>query len=448
MTGTSIPVGSAIDRPPQAVAGPVAAAERITALDTLRGVAVLGILVMNIYAFAMPFAAYSNPLIMGGREWYNLGTWFVTHLLFDQKFMTIFSMLFGAGIVLMAGRAEARGAGFAAIFYRRQLWLLLIGAAHAYLIWFGDILFHYALVGMLLYPLRHRAPRTLIVIACLMLPVALLMNAAGADYIEAEQAATRAYQERLDAGEELTQAESERLEAARAMRAFIAPTAEDVAKDLEAYRGGYGEIVRHRAPTVFSMQLQGTLAFIVWRVGGLMLIGMALMKLGVLSGQRSSGFYRRMMLIGYGLGLPLAAYSGWNLWQHEFDGLYVFRVGMIPNYVASILVALGHVGLIVSIVRSGVLAGLMARFAAVGRMALTNYLLHSLILTTVFYGYGLGLYGTVPRFWQMAFVVAVIGMQLWLSPIWLRHFRFGPVEWLWRSLTYWRRQPFRYAVDN
>jgi uncharacterized protein len=440
MSNTDVTTGGAAD---QLRAGPVTAAERITAIDTLRGVAVLGILVMNIYAFAMPFAAYTNPLILGGQEWYNLATWFFTHLLFDQKFMTIFSMLFGAGVVLMAGRAEARGAGFAGIFYRRQVWLLAIGAAHGYLLWFGDILFHYALVGMLLYPFRHRAPRTLIVVAVLLLPVALLMNYAGAEYMEEEHAATRPFAERLAAGEALSEEESARLEAVDAMRSFLAPTEEDVREDLEAYRGSYTEIVEHRVPVVASMQFQGAIAFAIWRVGGLMLIGMALMKLGVFSARCSPDFYRRMMLIGYGLGLPLAAFSGWNLWQHDFDGLYAFRVGMIPNYFASILVAFGHVGLVMRIVQSGALAALMRRFSAVGRMALTNYLMHSLILTTVFYGYGLGLYGTVPRFWQMAFVAAVIGLQLWLSPIWLRNFRFGPVEWLWRSLTYWRWQPLR-----
>ena len=440
MSNVDPSAGGAADQPR---AGPVTAAERITAIDTLRGVAVLGILVMNIYAFAMPFAAYTNPLILGGQEWYNLATWFFTHLLFDQKFMAIFSMLFGAGVVLMAGRAEARGAGFAGIFYRRQVWLLAIGAAHGYLLWFGDILFHYALVGMLLYPFRHRAPRTLIVVAVLLLPVALLMNYTGAEYMEQEHAATRPLAERLAAGEALSEEESARLEAVDAMRSFLAPTEEDVREDLEAYRGRYAEIVEHRAPVVASMQLQGAIAFAVWRVGGLMLIGMALMKLGVFSGRRSPDFYLRMMLVGYGLGLPLAAFSGWNLWQHGFDGLYTFRVGMIPNYFASILVAFGHIGLVMRLVQSGALGALMRRFAAVGRMALTNYLLHSLILTTVFYGYGLGLYGTVPRFWQMFFVAAVIGLQLWLSPIWLRNFRFGPVEWLWRSLTYWRWQPLR-----
>ena len=128
------------------------------------------ILVMNIYAFAMPFIAYSNPLAMGGSDTLNLGTWFFTHILFDQKFLSIFAMLFGAGIVLITARAEARGAKHGRIFYRRQFWLLLIGAAHAYFIWFGDILFMYAAVGMLAYLFRNRTPRTLLIVALFLMP--------------------------------------------------------------------------------------------------------------------------------------------------------------------------------------------------------------------------------------------------------------------------------------
>ena len=148
-------------------------------------------------------------------------------------------------------------------------------------------------------------------------------------------------------------------------------------------------------------------------------------------------------LLGYGLGLPFTIGSAANLYAHDFDSLYTFTVGMIPNYVGSILVALGHIGLVMLIVRTGALASMMRRFAAVGRMALSNYLAHSLILTTVFYGYGLGLFGEVPRLAQMGFVAAVIGLQLLWSPWWLARYRFGPFEWLWRSLTYWERQPMR-----
>ncbi|MDH5345027.1 MAG: DUF418 domain-containing protein, partial [Gammaproteobacteria bacterium] len=162
---------------------PVAATERISSIDTLRGVAVLGILVMNIYAFAMPFVAYQNPLAMGGTEWYNVGTWIFTHVFFDQKFLTIFAMLFGAGLVMMATRAEDRGANYGGAWYRRNFWLLLFGAAHGYLIWFGDILFHYALMGMLIFPFRNRSPRALMIFAAVLLSIGFLMQAAGGAYM-------------------------------------------------------------------------------------------------------------------------------------------------------------------------------------------------------------------------------------------------------------------------
>jgi uncharacterized protein len=128
---------------------------------------------------------------------------------------------------------------------------------------------------------------------------------------------------------------------------------------------------------------------------------------------------------------------------HGFDPIYVARFGGIPNYVGSILVAFGHIGAVMLVVKSGALRAIVDRFAAVGRMALSNYLAHSLLMTSLFYGYGLGLYADVPRLWQQALVVAVVALQLLISPWWLKHFRFGPAEWLWRSLSYRQRQPMR-----
>jgi uncharacterized protein len=190
-----------------------------------------------------------------------------------------------------------------------------------------------------------------------------------------------------------------------------------------------------------SMQIFVTLFLGISRIAALMMIGAALMKLGILAGERSLEFYRNLMLAGYLLGLPITIFSAVDLNAHAFDTLYVLRVVGIANYVGSVIVAFGHIGLVMLIFKTGVLQHLMRRFAAVGRMALTNYLLHSLILTTVFYGYGLGFYGTISRFCQMGFVVAVITLQLFLSTWWLQRYRFGPVEWLWRSLTYWQLQP-------
>ena len=424
-------------------AGPVEARERFVSLDLLRGIAILGILVMNIYAFAMPFIAYTNPLRMGGTEPWNIGTWMFTHILFDQKFISIFAMMFGAGIVLMSGRAESGGNKPAGFYYRRQLWLVVIGAIHAYLIWIGDILFMYALIGMLAYLFRKRTPKTLIIVACCLIPVTLLFNYGNAYQTTKMMGMVAEVEVLVEQGEELDDEQQQLLEDWEGMRTFMMPTDEDIANEVEIYRGDYVGIVQHRAPIVAMMQLFFVFGYGLFRVGGLMLIGMALMKLGVFTAQRSNAYYTRLMLAGYGLGLPMTVFSAIDLYAHEFDTLYALTTGGFANFFGSILVALGHIGLVMLIAKSGAFAGLMRRFAAVGRMALTNYLMHSVVLTTVFYGYGFGLYGSVPRLAQMAFVAALIGFQLWFSPWWLERYRFGPVEWLWRSVTYWRPQPMR-----
>ena len=425
-------------------AGPVTSVERFVSIDILRGVAILGILVMNIYAFAMPFVAYMNPLAMGGTEPHNIGTWFFTHFFFDQKFLSIFAMLFGAGLVLMTGRAEKRGAKPARIYYRRQFWLLVIGAAHGYLIWFGDILFGYAAIGMLAYLFRRRSPRTLAILACVLIAIPMAIGVSFSNYLPKLQAQAESHEQTLADGGELTDEEQQALEEWNETRILLAPSVEDIKDDFSAHLGDYTGLVSHRSSFVAGLQT-GMLFFFGWRFLGLMLIGMILMKTGVLTNEKSAGFYRRMMLTGYILGLPLTVYSGLDLYANEFDPIYVTGVGGIANAVGSIIVALGHIGMVMLIVKTGYLQGLMRRFAAVGRMALTNYLLHSVILTTVFYGYGLGLYGQIPRFWQMGFVIAVVALQLGLSPWWLARFRFGPVEWLWRSITYWKLQPMRQA---
>lgn len=424
---------------------PVTARERIASIDTLRGVAVLGILVMNIYGFAMPFVAYQNPLAMGGTEWYNIGTWFFTHIFFDQKFMTIFSILFGAGLAMMVMRAEETGAKYGGNWYRRNFWLLLIGAAHGYFIWFGDILFHYALMGMLIYPLRKLSPKALIITACVLLPIGLLMAVGGGTYMAQLQESGQEIQQLQEAGEALSEEQEAILDQLDAMSAFTKPPEQQVEEDTAAYLGSYGDAFEQRRPIVQMLQTQATISFIIWRVGGLMLLGMALMKLGILSAERDLSYYRKMMLIGYGLGLPVMVFSAWNMHAHQWEMLWMFSVGGIPNYFGSILVAFGHIALVMTIVKTGAFSQLTVRFAAVGRMAFTNYLMHSLVMTTVFYGYGFGLYGQIPRIWQMAFVAGMLGFQLWFSTFWLQRNRFGPAEWLWRSLTYWQLQPMKRA---
>ncbi|MGI9206179.1 MAG: DUF418 domain-containing protein [Woeseiaceae bacterium] len=433
------------DVPQAAATSPASGSERLVAIDSLRGVAVLGILVMNIYAFAMPFIAYQNPLALGGTEWYNLGTWFFTHVFFDQKFMTIFSLLFGAGLVMMGARADARGAKYGGLWYRRCFWLMVIGALHGYFIWMGDILFHYGLMGMFVFLFRNRSPRALIAIGCLLLPIGILMSYGGGNYMADLQVAGPEVLQLQESGAELTEEQTETLEAWEELAVFMKPPEQQVAEDTAAYTGDYSGIVAHRSPTVQMMQTQATISFIFWRVGGLMLIGMAMMKLGIISGERTAAWYRKMLLIGYGIGFPLVAISAYGMQANQWDMTWLFRIGGLPNYIASIFIAFGHIALVMLMIKSGALKNLMDRFSAVGRMAFTNYLMHSIVMTTIFYGYGFGLYGQVPRIWQMGFVAAMLSFQLWFSPAWMRHFRFGPAEWAWRSLSYWKLQPLRRA---
>ena len=430
------------------LAAPVTAAQRIGSLDVLRGVAILGILVINIYAFAMPMPAYTNPLLMGGTDAVNMGVWFFTHIIVDQKFLSIFAMLFGAGIILMTRRAEEKGAKFGRVYYRRQFWLLLIGAAHAYLLWMGDILFMYAAVGMVAYLFRKKLPRTQIIIACCLIPVSAFLFSGLAIQMQKMKAMAVEASAMVAAGEDLSEQQKTMMEQWEVQRSFIEPDEESLQTDVDAHLGSYAEIVSFRAPIVIQMQVFTVLAFGMFRVLGLMLIGMAFMKYGVLSAERSVGFYRKMLLICYGIGFPLTVFSAYDLNVHEFNQYYVMQVGQYANYFGSVVIGLGHIALVMLMIKSEFATKLLQRFAAVGRMALTNYLMHSVILTTVFYGYGLGLYGSVPRFEQMGFVVAVIGLQLFYSSWWLARYRFGPVEWLWRSLTYWQRQPMKRAESS
>jgi uncharacterized protein len=432
---------------------PVVAAERYFAVDVLRGFALLGILAMNIVGFGWPEAAYENPFRGGDFVGLDRAVWFFNHMFFEAKMMTIFSMLFGAGLVLMDQRAEKRGARIRGVYYRRILWLLVIGLIHSYLIWWGDILVLYAECGLLLYFFRNMKPRTLIILglsAMLLLVPLVLGIARGIDNM---RAASARYEAQVKAGEKhrgvdhmLHDFWTENL------RDEILPSTEKKAKDwkeeMEIHRGGYLGIVKHRAPDLLKAQLFGFFFGIGFFAMSRMLVGMGLMKLGVFSAQRSRRFYWWMVGLGYGIGLPLMVFDAIELIQHEFSFDYHIHGGVLYNVFGSIVVALGHVGVLMLIVRSGAIPWLTRRLAAVGRMALTNYLTHSIVCTTLFYGYGFNLFGQISRTGLVAIVLAIWIFQLIVSPIWLKYFRFGPAEWLWRSLTYWRIQPIRISLAD
>lgn len=386
----------------------------------LRGLAVLGILIVNIQGFARVASAYLNPTSGRVLDGADLWTWGAVHLLADTKFISIFSLLFGAGIAMMSERAARRGVSGTGLHYRRQLWLLVIGLVHAYLIWHGDILVTYALCGFLLYPLRNLEPRKLLWTGgCAVAFVIPLWSLAELSIPYWEDA--------------------ERLAAA----AEWAPSPELLDAETAGFRGGSGEQLAVRAPIAFALQTSALPGMLLWRAGGLMLVGMALYRLGVLAAARPRAWYRRMVLAGLSAGLPLAAAGTAYKVHVGFDWERAMFVGGLFNYVGSIGVFLGYVALVMLMVKTGRLPRLQNRLAATGRMALTNYITQSLLCSLVFYGHGLGLFERVGGPGQMAIVAGIWVLQLAWSPWWLARFRYGPLEWLWRSLTYMRRQPMR-----
>ena len=401
-------------------ASPITRTERIVVLDVLRGFAMLGILVMNIQSFSMVDAAYFNPTAYGSLDGANYWVWYLSHLLADMKFVTIFSMLFGAGIVLMSGRQEAKGQPAAGLHYRRMGWLLVIGLLHAHLLWHGDILVTYALCGFVVFLLRNLSPRVLLVIGVLWFSVA-----SGLSFLSGMS---------MPYWPEQAVAQFER-------DAWL-PTAADVEREVATCRGSWLQQLPPRSTEAFYIETFVFLFFFVWRAGGLMLIGMALFKLGVLTGDRSKAFYTALIAIAALIGAPLIVLgihrnfeAGWHVSSFFFGNQF--------NYWGSPLISLGYVGAIMLICKSDVFKRATWPLARVGQMALSNYLLQTLVCTFLFYGHGLGQFGRFSRVDQIVTVLVISVLQLIASSLWLHYFRFGPFEWLWRSLSYWTPQPLK-----
>ncbi|HSR54500.1 MAG TPA: DUF418 domain-containing protein [Acidobacteriota bacterium] len=423
---------------------PVTEKQRLTSVDVLRGVALLGILTMNIVAFAWPFTVYMNPLAAGPIDSADRISWLVNHLFFEMKFMTIFSMLFGAGLILMWQRAEAQGDSIFGVWMRRNAWLMLIGLIHGFLLWFGDILFPYGFCGLFIYFFRRFRPRNLVIIGTVLLLVFPVIGGLQVVYFRFLQSQHEQAVEKLEAGEELTKTQQSFKQAWIEIRGMLNPKPEEFQETVEAYRSGtYLEQLGQRAPMAFQNLIVGLATFALWRVGGLMLLGMALMKWGVFSAALSKAAYLRMTIACYVIALPFTVWGAYRLIEHEFDFMDNFGGDIYFNYFASIPMALGHVGVVMLLCKSSLFQSLKESLAAVGRMAFTNYLMQTVICTTIFYSYGLGLYAAFGRAELWYFVIAVWIVQMIYSPLWLSRFRFGPAEWLWRSLTYFKMQPMR-----
>ncbi len=401
----------------QAEISPIGKSARIESLDVLRGFALLGILLINILSFGLHSAGTFNPLIPVGEtamdEFLNLSTWASMSVLVEGAMRCLFSMLFGAGVLLFTNK---RKSGAKALHYKRHLWLLAVGVVDAFLLlWFGDILVVYALVGVTLYFVRDWSPRALMIASALLITFMVGVFGVAAPYgLE---------QSKLTGDIAWTEFE-----------ASSNPSTEDQQEELVQRRDSY-----HTA-FIWGASNFVVVAFaLIPDALAMMLLGMALFKLGILNPSRSRNWHLRLAATGFGIGLLT------NLWELQvaFAGnlelLSTFAI-FIPTYhVGRLGMALGYLGAIMAICKSDALPRVRAALAAVGRMALTNYLIQSLIGLVLFTGAGFALVGTLER-WQLYPIVLIVwAFQVWFSLRWLARYRFGPAEWLWRALAYGKR---------
>ena len=383
---------------------PVAANERIVTLDVLRGVALFGILLMNIEAFSGPLDLSFTGIDPHWTGWDYWADAFV-YVFVQGKFFTLFSLLFGAGFAVMAQRAEVAGREFTLFYLRRSLGLMVIGLLHAVLVWSGDILFCYALLSFALLAFRE-APRSWLPAlgVATYLAAAMLMLVLGAVMA-------------LVPDGDAAVMTNEALASIQAQR--------------DAYgQGSYLQAVVQRVSDFRSAL--GALLVVGPQVLGMFLLGAWFARSGAIA--EPARFTRLWQVMRWGaLPLGLAVMLGSVALQpYLAPGSFGVRSGLAYalTSVAGLLMCLGYLGW-------GVRWSHALRWAApAGRMALTNYLGQSVVCTLVFYGYGLGWFEQVGRASQLLFAVALFVAQVVLSHVWLRYFRFGPVEWLWRAFTY------------
>ncbi len=387
----------------------------------------MGILLMNIQSFALPEAAYGNPRAYGGWHGADLAVWWAEAVLVDGKMRGLFSWLFGASALLVATRAQAAGESAARVHYRRMAWLALFGLAHLLLVWDGDILLHYALVGSVAFLFRERPTHSLVTAAVLLIAVQIVIVLPVPIALSEAVASVAAGHPSAVAVQDLPGWRDQ----------FGVPSPASIGQALALHRGSYPALLAYRLSEAPSLVF-GTLTSVGLETVGYMLLGMAALKSGMLAGEWPRTAYRRGALIGFGVGVPATlAITAWE-WSSGFDLRAVAWAALVCTAPVRAATIAGWVCLLVPLAGSGALRG---RIAAAGRMAFSNYLGTSLLCAGLFDGFGL--FGRFGRAELIGVVVSVWALMLLWSRPWLRRFRYGPLEWLWRSLARASRQPMR-----
>ncbi len=408
------------------------APDRILTLDVIRGVAVMGIFSVNVIAFAMIESAYFNPAAYGGHTGANLALWAANMIVVDGKMRTLFSMLFGASMLLVVERAERGGRSGWWTHCRRMVVLLGFGLIHYYFIWFGDILTLYAVSGLIAFIFRGMTPDKLIALgAALLIGSAMMFGL----FLHGQYLA--------DIAAHAPGATAKALSQWNEGLGGLYPSAADVAKDKALHLGSYANFVGENLAH-WQGVFGDTLPFLMDTVG-LMLLGMAGYKSGFLTGEWADARYRHLAVPA----LVIGAISGIATVTYDILS-HFYSVGMMSAFVVAetpfiTIMAIGYAALIILLSRRK--GALTQRIAAAGRCAFTNYLGTSIVASLVFYGWGFGLYGSVSRWqaWLLAPALWTV-MLLWSKP-WLDRFHYGPFEWAWRSLSRFELQPMRRRPD-
>ncbi|ADV82845.1 DUF418 domain-containing protein [Terriglobus saanensis] len=432
---------------------PTTSKERISSIDVLRGFALLGILMLNINDFGAPEAAHDIPIGMpkpaftGPHAHLNLAILILKWVFFEGKMRALFSMLFGAGVVLMTSRAEKRGAGaqIADIYLRRNMWLVALGFLHGCFLWHGDILFLYGLTALLvLYPIRKLSAKTLLTVGTfisLVLGTYALFEYTGSehDLRLSKHAAVVAADRRT--GKIITLEQKAVETEWNALVEKHKVTDASIQKAMASAQAGYWTNVNERRHDyIGSRAALEYITFIIESLGAMM-IGMGLFKTGFLTGEKSYATYAWTALIGFAVSAPIYLIGILKAYAGGFFFLDLEKWVFLPYYFPREAGAIALAAAVMMVVKSNILRTLQHALAAVGQTALSNYILTTVICQFLFLWGPWKLYGKLEYFQLVCVVFGVWSVNLIISPIWLRTFRFGPIEWLWRSLTYVKLQP-------
>jgi uncharacterized protein len=393
---------------------------------------------MNVVSFSLPDPAYWDPSGHGGGTGWNLRVFMFNSLFVDGSMRAIFSMLFGAGVILFTSAVEQKGdpAESANLWYRRTIWLILFGILHAYLLIFpGEILFYYGIAGLFLYPARKASPRRLLLFSLFLITVLAVVRITDYRVSRNQYEVTVSAERALASGEEITPEQLVTMGKWYYKLSNYKPDITAREQVVRAMQSGYFSALSTMAPYVRFMQTE-----YLYRIGfldalSMMLLGMVLFRWGVLQGEKRFLVYLGMVGMGYGIGIPVNWLETTTYIQSDFDLLAYFRMNRTYD-LGRVFIATGHIGLVMIFVRLNVLNWLKVALAAVGRMALTNYVMHTVVAAIIFIGFKQ--YGQWQRY-QLYYLAAGIWIfQLVVSYLWLRRFSYGPLEWLWRRLTYGR----------